>query len=80
MLPALLPAAHLPLLEASGDKVSWPAGNGGFAAGGRALLREEAAVRGEHLRLLRWADGGHAVPEHRSHQAGRGGVLDTSPF
>lgn len=79
MLSALLQAAHLPILQECGDYIRWPDGNGGFAAGGRALLREEAAVRGEHLRLLRWADGGHAVPEHRSHQAGGGGVLDTAP-
>jgi len=79
MLPALLPAAHLPLLKECGDKVSWPAGYGGLTAGGHALLRETAAVCCEHLGLLRWPDGWHAIPQHRPHEAGGGGVLDTAP-
>ena len=67
MLPALLPAAHLLVLQECGDKVSWPAGYGGLTAGISALLRETAAVCCQHLRLLCRAHGWDAIPQHRPH-------------
>ena len=79
MLPALLPAAHLLVLQECGDKVSWPAGYGGLTAGISALLRETAAVCCQHLRLLCRAHGWDAIPQHRPHEARGGGVLDSSP-